>query len=98
MKRDYIDAIKRVKKICDSFVEGVSDPREFYMKLYSTVQDKDKIIARRYDDLTGSQYYLCLSMLVMDGVLTHDDVRELDAELKDRLAQVEKSFKSRRST
>ena len=97
LKRDYIDAIRRVKKICDSFVEGEIDPREFYIKLYSTVNDKDKLIARRYDDLTGSQYLLRLSMLVIDGVLTHDDIKGLDAGLKERLEQLEKSFTRRRS-
>jgi hypothetical protein len=98
LSRDYADAIKGAKRICDSFVEGESDPREFYMKLYSTVKNKDKDIVRRYDDLTGSQYFLRLSVLVLDGVLTHDDIECLDAELKERLAQVEKSFRSRRST
>lgn len=95
LKRDYTDAIKRVKRLCDSFVEGKSDPREYYMKLYSTVKNKDKDIARRYNDLTGSKYLLRLSMLLIDNVLTHDDIRGLDDELKERLLQIEDNFRKR---
>ena len=88
LKRDCVDVIRRAKEICDSFLEGKSDPKEFYMKLHSTVENKDKDIARRYDDLTGSQYFMRLSMLLKEGVLTEEDVQGLDAELKGELKRI----------
>lgn len=88
LRRDYVEAVRRVKTICDSFVEGESDPREFYMELYSTIKNKDKDIGRRYDDLTGSQYFMRLSMLLKEGVLTEEDLQGLNPELKERLLRI----------
>ncbi len=90
VKRDYVDAIKRVKRLCDSFVEGKSDPREYYMKLFSTVRNKDKNIARRYNDLTGSQYFMRTCVLLAEEVLTEEDLQELDPDLKSRLIRTSK--------
>jgi hypothetical protein len=85
--RDYTDGVKRVKAICDSFTEGASDPKEYYHKLYATLSAKDKDIARRYNDLRGSQYLLHVIMLLGDEVLTKDDLQSLDTELKTMLIQ-----------
>lgn len=85
LMRDYLDGILRTKTIIDSFVEGKSDPKEYYHKLYSSLREKDKEIAQRYDDLRGSNYCLRLVMLVEAGVITRDEIQDLDADLKARL-------------
>ena len=85
LKRDYADGIKRVKDLVNSFTENESDPKKYYHKLYKTVMDKDKDIARRYDYLTGSKYYIRLVMILGDGVLSMDEIEDLDEELKNKL-------------
>lgn len=83
--RDYREAILSAKEICDSFKEGQSDPRDYYRKLFSALRSKDKEIARRYNDITGSRYLLKLGGLLAEGVLSHNDIQNLDEEIKFKL-------------
>ncbi len=82
LKRDYIDGIRRVKELINSFADIESNPKEYYLKLYNTIYEKDKDIARRYDDIRGSQYFWRLLMLLREGVLSIADIQELDDELQ----------------
>lgn len=86
LKRDYLDGVKRVKEISDSFIEGKSDPKEYYHKLFSSLNDKDEVIAKRYNDLRGSNYFIRLVMLLEDGVVSREEIRDLDDELKAKLS------------
>ncbi|MFH0989601.1 MAG: hypothetical protein V1799_06245 [bacterium] len=85
LMRDYVAGIKGAKAVCDSFIEGKSEPKEYYLKLYSTIADKDRDIGRRYNDLRGSQYFIRLLMLLREGVLLNEEIHELDEELKERI-------------
>ena len=85
LKRDYIDGIKRVKDLVNSFTDYESNPKEYYHKLYRTVRRKDEDIARRYDDLRGSQYFIRLIILLQEGVLSVKDIQDLDEELKQKI-------------
>lgn len=86
LKRDYIDGIKRVKELVNSFSDYESNPKEYYLKLYRTVAEKDDEIARRYDDLSGSQYFTRLLVLLGEGVLSKEDIQDLDDELKRKIS------------
>ncbi len=86
LKRDYIDGIKRVKELVNSFSDYESNPKEYYLKLYRTVAEKDDEIARRYDDLYGSQYFTRLLVLLGEGVLSKEDIQDLDDELKRKIS------------
>jgi hypothetical protein len=85
LNRDFIDGIISIKKICDTYIEGKSDPREYYHKLFSALHSKDKDIARRYDGIKGSQYLMRLGSLFSDGVLTQDDLRDVNEKLRMKL-------------
>jgi hypothetical protein len=82
IRRDYIDGIKKMKAITDTYDENTSDPRDVYMKLYSTLTKKDEEIATRYNDLTGSKYLMCLMHLVEKGVISFEEIDHLDEQLK----------------
>jgi hypothetical protein len=86
LNRDYLDGIISTRKICDTYIEGKSDPREYYHKLFSVLHSKDKEIARRYDGIKGSQYLMRLGTLFCEGVLTHDDLQDIDENLKKKLS------------
>jgi hypothetical protein len=79
---------KRIKELCDSYTDYESNLKEHYHKLYSAMVEKDKGIARRYDDLRGSQYLLILLTLLREGVLNKEDIKDLDEELKNRLMSI----------
>ena len=85
LMRDYLDGVQRMKKICDSFVEGRSDPKEYYHRLYESLIEKDEVIGKRYDDLRGSNYVVRLMMLLAAGVVSREELQDLDDELKAKL-------------
>ncbi|MGD0591634.1 MAG: hypothetical protein ABSA44_12695 [Bacteroidota bacterium] len=89
--RDFLDGVKRIKSISDSFVEGSSDPKEYYHKLFSTMMNKNEVIAKRYDDLRGSNYFIRLVMLLEDGVISREEIQGLDDELKAKLSFLSKN-------
>lgn len=60
-------------------------PYEAYLNLYRSVKSFDKHIGRRYDDLGGSRYYFTLVGLLLDGVLSEEDLNRFDDDLKERL-------------
>ena len=80
--RDYTDGIKQVRELVSKFVEGQSDPREFYFRLYEMVKVRDKQIARRYNNLTGSYYLVTLISLVHDKIVKTEELVILDDELR----------------
>ena len=88
LMHDYSDAIRSIRNVCDSYVDGKSDPKEYYHKLYSTLSSKDEDIARRYDNLTGSRYLPTLIMLLREGILSKSDLEELDDNLRKYLLSI----------
>lgn len=54
----------------------------------------DKHIARRYDGMSGGRYYITVCYLYYDGVLTDEDIREIDDELYNSLKEAKKSFQN----
>ena len=88
LMRDYSDAIRTVRNVCHSYVDGESDPKQHYLKLYSALASKDKDIARRYDNLTGSRYLPTLIMLLREEVLSKGDLQKLDDDLRQYLLSI----------
>jgi hypothetical protein len=86
LNRDFMDGIISAKKLCDTYIQGKSDPREYYHKLFSVLHSKDKDIARRYDGIKGSQYLIRLGNLFRESILTQDDFQDIDEKLKKKLS------------
>lgn len=58
---------------------------EAYLNLYEKVKSFDKLIARRYDDLRGSTYYITIVGLLLDEIIVPEDLNRFDGEMKERL-------------
>ncbi|MDL2282325.1 hypothetical protein LJC44_04340 [Parabacteroides sp. OttesenSCG-928-G06] len=85
-----------LQKECGRFIEEVKvfipnqeqeskNPHEIYLNLYKKVKSFDKHIARRYDDLRGTTYYRILVGLLLDEIITSEDLNRFDEEMKNRL-------------
>lgn len=96
--RELID--KSLQKECAQFLEKIEisiteywkgkNPHESYLNLYRKVESFDKHIARRYDGLRGSNYYIALVGLFVDKILTQEDLNRFDEDLKQRLLNTAK--------
>ena len=92
-----------LQRECKTFTEKIArfigspkweteNPHELYLQLYKKVVSFDKHIARRYNGLTGSHYFITVLGLFMDGVLTTDDIASFDIEIQERLIKLSQSY------
>jgi hypothetical protein len=84
--------IEKVAKFTNSSEWKTGDPHELYLKLYKKVTSFDKQIARRYDNLTGSRYFITVFGLFQDGVLTTEDITRFDVEVQNDLLRMKNIY------
>lgn len=66
------------------------DNRESYYSIFTAVKDFDKHIARRYDGMRNSDFYFILIGMLVDKVITEDDLNGFSDERKAALLTVAK--------
>lgn len=92
--RELIDNSLQIE--CGRFLEEIEtfisnrkqeckSSHEVYLNLYKKVKSFDKHIAKRYNDLRGSTYYMILVGLLLDEIITPEDLNRFDEEMKKRL-------------
>lgn len=69
------------------------DNRLTYGSLYGAVRENDKYIAGRYDGLSGSKYFNTIVGLLIDGILSEDDLTDFSPEARQDLLKTAKLFK-----
>ncbi|MDR1369493.1 MAG: hypothetical protein LBJ72_05110 [Dysgonamonadaceae bacterium] len=85
LQRECKSFTDKITKLTNSLEWKTGDPHELYLKLYKKVTSFDKQIAKRYDGLTGSYYFLTILGLFYDGVLTLEDISRFDIEVQNKL-------------
>ncbi|MBK9334960.1 MAG: hypothetical protein IPM96_21805 [Ignavibacteria bacterium] len=56
-----------------------------YYLLFKTVKDNDKHIAFRYHGIGGSDYIDMIFMLLLDGIVSEDDLKEFREEVRNEI-------------
>ena len=95
--RELIDS--SLQKECALFLEKIEQsasnqnkksPHEDYLALYKKVNAFDKHIAKRYDDLRGSNYFIIIVGLFLDEVLTMEDLNLFDEDMRGKILNAAK--------
>jgi hypothetical protein len=84
----------RIAKFINSQEWETGDPYDLYIKLYKKVTSFDKHIGKRYNDLTGSHYFLAVYSLFYDGVLSTEDIARFDVTVQDELLRIRNTLMS----
>lgn len=71
---------------------SAEDAHDAYLNLYKRIDNFDEHIARRYDGISGGQYYITVYSLYFDGVLRDKDIREFDDEIYNKLKEDKEFF------
>jgi len=87
-----------LQRECKTFLEEVKEklpqkdqtPHEAYLQLFKKVNDFDKYIAKQYDGLTGSYYFIAVLNLYYNNVLTEDDINLFDEEVRLKLMEMKR--------
>lgn len=56
-----------------------------YLELYKKIHNFDKRLGRRYDGISGSQYLLTVSSLLVEGILKDEDLDICDETMREEL-------------
>jgi hypothetical protein len=70
---------------------GVSE-HEKYLKLYSHVEDSDRIVANCFNDWRRSTLFMKILEIKHHGLLTPDQLEGLSAETLEKLKALEQNF------
>jgi hypothetical protein len=79
----FKEGLEKSEVVISNWRQGkFSSNKEAYYKLYKTLTDKDDVIGRRYDGLTGSRWLMTVAQLFSEKVITEDDIAGFSDETK----------------
>jgi hypothetical protein len=82
LQRGYQNGIKKVDAVIEKWKSGKMDNRDAYISIYKKLTSHDKHLARRYDNMSGSKYLMIISGQVADGIVSFDELSELNDEAR----------------
>jgi hypothetical protein len=69
-------ALKESETIINQWRSGKLDNKQAYHKLFKAMAERNKHIARRYDNMRGSRYLLTVANILHDGHITQEDIKD----------------------
>lgn len=91
LQREFARGMNEFAEIINKWkAEKPSDNRESYYSIFTAVKDFDKHIARRYDGMSNSDFYFIIIGLLVDKVITEDDLNGFSDERKAKLLTIAK--------
>ena len=82
LMKEYYKGISMVDEIISEWKNNKLDNREAYLKIYKKLDMFDKHISRRYNHMSGSNYMYILAHQLADGLISIDDLDELDEKFR----------------
>ncbi len=82
---EYANGIKKQNAIIEQWKHGEIEDKDAYMKLYKSLTNHDKHIARRYDDMRGSTYLFIIAGMLTDEIISIEEIDVFNEETKSRL-------------
>jgi len=91
LQREFAKGLTKADSILEGWKNHLKDNRESYHLLYKQITQFDKHIARRYDNMTGSNYLFVLAGQYAENVISETDL----ANVPERIIQAIKLIASR---
>ncbi|WMJ73955.1 hypothetical protein RCC89_12385 [Cytophagaceae bacterium ABcell3] len=85
LERDYINGINKIKALLDQWEKSQQNPRETYLNMYKTLDKHDRNLSRKFDGLTGGRYFMALVDLMIEGLVSEEEIEGLSKETKERI-------------
>jgi hypothetical protein len=82
LQREYQKGIEKVEAVIGKWKSGKLDISEAYQSMYKKLVSHNKHFARRYDNMSGSKYLMIISGQVADGIISPDELSELDDQAR----------------
>lgn len=86
---EFARGLSKFEGILNKWKSGAfENNRAAYHELFKSVTNFDKHIARRYDGLSGSRYWLTVLEQLRDGVIHESDLEGFEAETRQKLMDI----------
>jgi len=82
LQREYQNGIGKVDAIIEKWKSGKLDNQKAYLSIYKKLKSHRNHLARRYDNMSGSKYLMIISGQVADGIISFDELSELDDQAR----------------
>ena len=82
LQREYQNGIEKVDAVIEKWKNGKLDNQKAYISIYKKLIAHDKHIGRRYNNMSGSNYLMIISGQVADGVISLEELSELDEQAR----------------
>ncbi len=88
LKKEFNNALSEADNILSDWKAGKTDNPDTYHSLYKHIKDFDKLLAWRYDRLSGSKYLFVIAAQLNDGVITENDLIELSDDVQQAVKMI----------
>jgi len=92
LQRECQSFKNEIEQFIGSLEWKTEDPQKLYHKLYDIVTTFDKHIGKRYNNLSGSQYFYTILDLFYNEILMPEDIARFDIEVQNKLASIKDSW------
>lgn len=82
LQREFTTGLEKAESILCGWKGRNKDVKETYYALYRMIQKFDKHIGRRYNGITGSHYLSCVAGLVIDQIITQEELLPFSDEAR----------------
>lgn len=88
LQRELKQEMQLFSEILDQWkTQQPEDNRDDYYKIFTAVKDFDKHIARRYDGLRNSWFLGTITALLVEKIITADDLEDFSEEAKSEISR-----------
>jgi hypothetical protein len=94
LQRECKSFTDEITKFTNSSEWKTGDSHKLYLELYKKVTSFDKHLAKRYDNVTGSHYFMTAWGLFYDEVLTTEDIARFDSEVQNELLRLKRAYEN----
>lgn len=85
LQRECDKHLKAVKRLLQNAESKGESPHDIYLKLYKKMDSFDRHIARRYDGMSSSRYFITILQLYREDILTPEDISQFSEEVQQEI-------------
>ncbi len=86
LENHYKRSLYKAQEILDDWKnDSFETTRDAYLRFYREVEKNDENIASIYNNKGGSRWVEVMALQLNDGVITTDDLQELDGEVRETI-------------
>jgi uncharacterized protein involved in tolerance to divalent cations len=90
LHKEFAKGLFDADSVLHDWKNNVRDNRESYHLLFKTIKEFDKLIAARYDGMTGSKYIFVIAGQLLDGFITEEDIAGFSESVRQTILKLGK--------